>query len=53
MPHKLFKEVHINNGLDVVAVIKEMAATHMEDCITLAQILLPQLGEVLYRYTKR
>ena len=44
---KLFKEVQKNYGLDVVKAVKEMAESHMNDCMTLAQIMLPHLGEIL------
>ena len=44
---KLFTEVQKNHVLDVVKAIKEMAESHMNDCITLAQIMLPHLREVL------
>ena len=47
MSDKLFTEVQKNYGLDVVKVVKEMAESHMNDCITLAQIILPHLEEVL------
>ena len=44
---KLFTEVQKNYGLDVVKAVKEIAESHMNDCITLAQIMLPHLGKVL------
>ena len=44
---KLFKEVQKNYGLDVVKAVKEMAESHMNECIALAQIMLPNLVEVL------
>ena len=43
---KLFTEVQKNYGLDVVKAVKERAESHMNDSITLAQIMLPHLGEV-------
>ena len=43
---KLFTKVQKNYGLDVVKAVKGMAEYHMNDCITLAQIMLPYLGEV-------
>ena len=44
---KLFTEVQKNYVLDVVKAVKEMAESHMNDCITLAEIMLPHLWEVL------
>ena len=44
---KLFAEVQKNYGLDVVKAVKEMAESHMNDYITLAQIMLSHLEEVL------
>ena len=43
---KLFQEVQKNYGIDVVKAVKEMAESQINDCITLAQIMLPHLGEV-------
>ena len=47
MSDKFFTEVQKNYGLDVVKTVKEMAESHMNDWIYLAQIMLPHLGEVL------
>ena len=44
---KLFTEVQKKYGLDVVKAVKEMAESHMNECIALAQIMLPNLVEVL------
>ena len=41
---KLFTEVQENYGLDVVKAVREMAESHMNDYITLAQIILSHLG---------
>ena len=43
---KLFTEVQENYGLDVMKAVKEMAESHMNECITLAQIMLLHLEEV-------
>ena len=47
MSDKLFTEVQKNYGLDVQKAVKEMAESHMNDGITLTQIMFPHLGEVL------
>ena len=41
--NKLFPEVQKNYGTDVVKAVKEMAESHKNDCITLAQIMLSHL----------
>ena len=43
---KLFQEEQKNYEIDIVKAVKEMAESHINDCITLAQIMLPHLGEV-------
>ena len=43
---KLFQEVQKNYEIDIVKAVKKMAESHINDCITLAQIMLPHLGEV-------
>ena len=43
---KLFTEVQKNYGLHVLKAVKERAESHMNDSITLAQIIFPHLGEV-------
>ena len=40
---KLFPEVQKNYGTDVVKAVKEMAESHKNGCITLAQIMLSHL----------
>ena len=44
---KLFTEVQKNYGLDVVKAVKEIVELHVNDYITLVQIMLSHLGEVL------
>ena len=41
---KLFTEAQKNYGLDVVKAVKEIAESHMNDCITLAQLCFHILG---------
>ena len=45
----LFTDIKKSYGLSVVEVVKDLAADHMDECINLANFLLPEMREVLAR----